>query len=163
MYHRIKFVSADNSDNTKIVNTIHIWPEHINMHGQIVPPWFDTVLVHGTQDIIRGNHGHRIAQIRTVFQIPKHLVDDIFPGPKPPIHLAYAEWFTPFLAMWDPNHQLHRVSRSMHIGKWCAAVIPVESILRSVHLLPHFGSTPPHWTTLYVNLFSNRHNYLIFR
>ncbi|KAF8257911.1 hypothetical protein EI94DRAFT_1626436, partial [Lactarius quietus] len=89
--------------------------------------------------------GHQIAQIRAVFQIHKHLVDDIFPGTKPSIHLVNAEWFTPFLATWDPNHQLHRVSRSMHYDKQCVTVIPVESILGSVHLLPRFGSTPPHW------------------
>ncbi|KAF8261178.1 hypothetical protein EI94DRAFT_1773493 [Lactarius quietus] len=181
VYHRIKFVTAGNSDNPEIVDTIHIRPEHIDLDGCIVPPRFDTVLVRGTQDVICGNHGltffhhysgHQIAQICAVFQIPKHLIDDIFPGTKPPIHLAYAEWFTPFLATRDPNHQLHRVSRSMHNGKQRAMVIPVESILRSVHLLPWFGSTPPRWTsffilencnTFYVNLFSDRHNYLIFR
>ncbi|KAF8259006.1 hypothetical protein EI94DRAFT_1774035 [Lactarius quietus] len=172
VYHRIKFVSPGNSDNTEIVDSIIVRPEHIDTQGRIVPAWFDTVLVGGTEDIIRGNNGHHIAQLRAVFQIPKHLVDDIFPGIKAPIHLAYAEWFSPFVAVRDPNHQLHRVSRSMLCGKRRATVIPVESILGSVHLLPRFGSTPPRSTsfsilencnTFYVNPFSDRHNYLIFK
>ncbi|KAF8271908.1 hypothetical protein EI94DRAFT_1567196, partial [Lactarius quietus] len=171
VYHS-KFVSPSNTENTEIVDSIIVRPEYFDTHGRIVPVQFDTVLVRGTQDVICGNNGHRIAQLHAVFQIPKHLVGDIFPGIKAPNHLAYAEWFSPFAAARDPNHQLHRVSRSMHCGKWRATVIPVESILRSVHLLPHFGSTPLRSTsfsilencnTFYVNPFSDRHNYLIFK
>ncbi|KAF8271640.1 hypothetical protein EI94DRAFT_1538505, partial [Lactarius quietus] len=172
MYHRIKFVSPSNTENTEIINSVIVQPEHFDTQGQIVPVRFDTILVRGTQDIIHGNNGesdtyHDLGR-NTVFQIPKHLVGNVFPGIKAPNHLAYAEWFSPFAAARDPNHQLHRVLRSMHCGKRHATVIPVESILGSVHLLPHFGSAPPHSTsfsilencnTFYVNSFSDRHNY----
>ncbi len=59
----------------------------------------------------------------------------------------------------------------MYSGQRRATVIPVESILGSVHLLPQFGPIMPHWNsfsaldqcnTFYVNPFSDRHNYLIF-
>ena len=116
--------------------------------------------------------GHWIAQLRVVFQIPKKVVDDLFPGTSAPTHLAYTEWFSPLSATWDINHQMYRVTRLMHSDQQCATVIPVESILGSVHLLPQFGPITPHdWNgfsvlekcnTFYVNPFSDRHNYLIF-
>ncbi|KAF8265154.1 hypothetical protein EI94DRAFT_1702690 [Lactarius quietus] len=88
VYHRIKFVSSGNSDDTKIIDSIQVRPEYVDTQGRIVPARFDTVLVRGTQDVICGNNGHWIAQLRAVFQIPRHLVDDIFPGTKAPTHLA---------------------------------------------------------------------------
>jgi hypothetical protein len=119
--------------------------------------------------------GHRIAQIRVVFKIPDAVVAQVFPHtsiPKPPKHLAYAEWFSPLSATRDTNHQMYRVTRLMHDNKRRATVIPVESILGSVHLLPRFGPMTPHdWNsssvleqsnTFYVNPFSDRHDYLVF-
>ncbi|KAN0118039.1 hypothetical protein V8E52_005626, partial [Russula decolorans] len=57
-------------------------------------------------------------------------------------------------------------------GRRCAAIIPVESIICSVHLFPRFGpQCPRDWdsfsvleqcNTFYVNPFSDRYNYLIF-
>ncbi|KAF8265448.1 hypothetical protein EI94DRAFT_1858251 [Lactarius quietus] len=171
VYHRIKFIAASSTDNSEIVDCVVIRPEQNDTHGRIVPGRFDTVLVRGTQDVIHGNNGHRIAQLRVVFQLSKKIVDDIFPGTTAPIHLAYAEWFSPLSTSRDPNHKLYKVTRSMLGGKRCATVIPVESILGSVHLLPRFGPTPPHWSsfsaleqcnTFYVNPFSDRQNYLRF-
>ncbi|KAF8268600.1 hypothetical protein EI94DRAFT_1771512 [Lactarius quietus] len=159
----IRFTPAGNSDNTDIVDGVVIWPEQKDACGQIVPGRFDTILV----------HGHRIAQLRVVFQLPTKVIDNIFPGQSAPIHLAYMEWFMPLSTTQDPNYQLHRVTRLMHGGRWHAMVISVESILRSVHLFPRFGpTTPPHWssfsvleqcTTFYVNLFSDRQSHLRFR
>ena len=116
--------------------------------------------------------GHRIAQLCAVFQIPKKVIDHLFPDTSAPTHLVYVEWFSPLSATWDVNHQMYRVTRLMHGGQRRATVIPVESILGSVHLLPRFGPMTPHdWNsfsvldqcgTFYVNLFSDRHNYLIF-
>ena len=67
---------------------------------------------------------------------------------------------------------MYRVSRLMRNGQQHAAVIPVDMIIGSVHLLPRFGSIiPPDWnnfsvldhcSTFYVNPFSDRHDYLIF-
>ena len=60
----------------------------------------------------------------------------------------------------------------MHSGHQCVSVIPVDSIIGSVHLIPHFGPvTPREWNsfsvlelcnTFYVNPFSSRDNYLRF-
>jgi len=67
---------------------------------------------------------------------------------------------------------MYKVTRLIHCGQRRAAVIPVESIIGSVHLLPRFGPiTPQDWNsfsvldqcnTFYVNPFSDRHNYLVF-
>ncbi|KAF8257398.1 hypothetical protein EI94DRAFT_1774481 [Lactarius quietus] len=173
VFHRIKFTPASNADNTEIVDSVVIWPEQKDACGRIVPGRFDTILIRGTQDSIYGNNGHRIAQLCVVFQLPTKVIDNIFPGWSAPIHLAYVEWFSPLSTTWDPNHQLHRVTRLMHGGRQRAMVIPVESILGSVHLFPRFGlTTTPHWssfsvleqcTAFYVNPFSDRQNYLRFR
>jgi len=89
-----------------------------------------------------------------------------------PTHLAYVEWFSPFSAVPEVNHHLYKVTRSMtRDGHRSATIIPVESILYSVHLLPNFGpSIPQHWDSssvldeycsFFVNPFSDRENYLI--
>ncbi|KAF8257783.1 hypothetical protein EI94DRAFT_1918962 [Lactarius quietus] len=170
VYHRIKFIAASSTDNSEIVDCVVIRPEQNDTHGRIVPGQFDTILVRVSTSIDPYS-GHRIAQLRVVFQLPKKIVDDIFPGTTAPIHLAYAEWFSPLSTSRDPNHKLYKVTRSMLGGKRCTTVIPVESILGSVHLLPRFGPTPPHWSsfsaleqcnTFYVNPFSDRQNYLRF-
>ncbi|KAH9021250.1 hypothetical protein EDB85DRAFT_1871988, partial [Lactarius pseudohatsudake] len=85
---------------------------------------------------------------------------------------AYVEWFSTLSATRDVKNLMYKVTRSMHSGQRRAAVIPVQSIIGSVHLLPRFGPiTPPDWncftvldhcSSFYVNLFSDRHNFLIF-
>jgi hypothetical protein len=111
-------------------------------------------------------------QLRVVFQLPNKVLNDLFPtGASAPTHLAYVEWFSPLSAR-DPNHLMYRVNRLMQSGQRRAAVILVDSIIGSVHLLPRFGSIiPPDWnsfsvmdccSSFYVNPFSDRHNYLIF-
>jgi hypothetical protein len=57
--------------------------------------------------------GHRIVQVRVVFEIPNRVIQDIFPAPDtpPPQHLAYVEWFSPIPVTRGSNHQLYRVTR----------------------------------------------------
>jgi len=60
----------------------------------------------------------------------------------------------------------------MQGGHHHATIIPVDTILRSVHLIPRFGPVmPPEWSsftvleqcnTFFVNLFTDLHNYLTF-
>lgn len=67
---------------------------------------------------------------------------------------------------------MYKVSRLTHGGRRRAAVIPVDSIIGSVHLIPRFGpAMPQDWnsfsvleqcSTFYVNSFSDRNNYLRF-
>jgi hypothetical protein len=109
-----------------------------------------------------------------VFEIPSKVVQEIFPGSNvtPPQHLAYVEWFSPIPANPGPNHLLYKVTRLTHNGRRRASIIPVNTILRSVHLFPVFGQhTPQEWntfsvlelcTTFYINPFSDRDNYLCF-
>jgi hypothetical protein len=109
-----------------------------------------------------------------VFEIPSKVVQEIFPGSNvtPPQHLAYVEWFSPIPANPGPNHLLYKVTRLTHNGRRRASIIPVNTILRSVHLFPVFGQhTLQEWntfsvlelcTTFYINPFSDRDNYLCF-
>jgi len=84
--------------------------------------------------------GYRIAQVRVVFELPNRVIPEVFSLPDtPPKHLAYVEWFTPLLATPDPKHGMYRVSRLTENGRRSASIIRVESIVRSVHLIPHCG------------------------
>jgi hypothetical protein len=90
------------------------------------------------------------------------------------MHLAYVEWFSPLLASPDINNRMYKVTKLVHTNhdsRRSVAVIPVESILCSVHLFPQFRSVTPHWDTFsaleqcdtfFVNPFSDRYNYLLF-
>ncbi|GLB46021.1 putative zn-finger domain-containing protein, partial [Lyophyllum shimeji] len=112
---------------------------------------FDTVLVR-TEDeldneVTRGTalHGLRVAQVRAIFVLPKHLRAQLLPH-----RLAYIEWFKPFRAAnLNPDSKLYSVSRSVRHQAPVAAIIPLEDIVSSCHLSPkydtrhHAGS----WTT----------------
>ena len=90
----------------------------------------------------------------------------------PPQHLAYVEWFSSIPTIPGLNHHLYKVTRLTHCGQRHVSIILVESILRSVHLLPIFGHhVPQEWNTFsvlelcntfYVNPFSDRDSYMIF-
>ncbi|KAH9169516.1 hypothetical protein EDB89DRAFT_1463940 [Lactarius sanguifluus] len=67
---------------------------------------------------------------------------------------------------------MYRVSRLMHNGHRRASIIPVSSIISSIHLFPHFDHRiPQEWNTFsvlelchtfYINPFSDRDTYLRF-
>jgi hypothetical protein len=193
VFHRIKF-STGHAGDSEICDSVVVRPEHLDTHGCTVPSRFDTVVVqdgHNTQTLVHGNNGefqvptfdlepctnyysgHRIAQVRVVFQIPSKVLPKVFPSSTTnPSHLAYVEWFSPLSATPDNHSSMYKISRLVHHGRRRAAIIPVERIMCSVHLLPRFGPATPHdWksfsvldqcNTFYVNPFSDRHNYLLF-
>ena len=114
-----------------------------------------------------------MAQVRVIFEIPSRVTRAVFPSPNAilPGHLAYVEWFSPIPVTPGSNHGLYRVNRLTHQGWRHASIIPVDSILRGVHLFPIFGPhTPQDWNTFsvlelcnsfYINPFSDRDNYLM--
>ena len=193
VFHRIKF-STSNTNKSEICDSVVVRPEQLDAHGHTVPSRFDTVVVqdaHNSRAVVHGNNGefcsdlhsqghvlitmsgHRIAQVRVVFQIPSNVIPKVFPTSTTiPSHLAYVEWFSPLSATLDSNSSMYKISRLIHHGRRRAAIIPVERIRCSVHLLPRFGPAAPHdWksfsvldqsNTFYVNPFSDRHNYLLF-
>ncbi|KAH9164725.1 hypothetical protein EDB89DRAFT_2116221 [Lactarius sanguifluus] len=170
-YHKIKFQS---NGHREVVDAIHVRPEQMDSHGRRIPSRFDTVLIHnGSENTTCGNN----AQVRVVFQLPNKAIPEVFPSldtaaNAPPTHLAYVEWFSPIPARPNANQLMYRVSRLMHNGHRHASIIPVSSIISSIHLFPHFGRCiPPEWNTysvlelchtFYVNPFSDRDTYLRF-
>ncbi|KAF8489264.1 hypothetical protein F5888DRAFT_1622210, partial [Russula emetica] len=85
---------------------------------------------------------------------------------------AYVEWFSPVPAVREPQHLMFKVSRSIQGGRRSASIIPVDSIVRSIHLIPRFGSVTPHdWNaynvldncqSFYINPFIDLHSYITF-
>ena len=133
-----------------------------------------TVSISMIKQLMITNHvlGHQIAQVCVVFQIPMRAATIFHSSVTPTKHLAYVEWFSPLSAICDSDHLMYKVTQSTHNGGLSAAIIPVESILCSVHLIPQVGPTvPQNWCpfsvleqcqTFFINPFSDRYNYFIF-
>ncbi|KIJ62061.1 hypothetical protein HYDPIDRAFT_176793 [Hydnomerulius pinastri MD-312] len=75
-----------------------------------------------------------VAQVCAIFHLP-----DYFPVPETLCSspLAYIEWFTP-LQVHEANSGMFVVSRSTHMHRRFAEIVPVEHIVCSCHLLPDF-------------------------
>ncbi|KAF8261591.1 hypothetical protein EI94DRAFT_1605749 [Lactarius quietus] len=174
VHHKIKFSKSDGSE---IVDNIHARPEQRDVCERRIPSRFDTVLICGkppsSDELVHGIDGHRITQVRVVFELPNRVIQEVFTTPKTaPEHFAYVEWFSPIPITCGPNHRLYKVTRLAHNGHRRASIIPVSSIVRSVHLFPVFGPpTPKEWTaykvlelcnSFYINPFSDQDNYLVF-
>ncbi|KAJ7478536.1 hypothetical protein FB451DRAFT_1453183 [Mycena latifolia] len=87
-----------------------------------------------------GLAGLRPAQIRVLFQLPPQF--GTFPHP-----LAYIEWFTP-LNRPDPVSGLYTTHRSTRLHRRNAAVVSVEHLVRSCHLMAKCGtSIDRKWTS----------------
>ena len=115
----------------------------------------------------------RVAQVRVVFQIPEKIIPQVIPSSNIalPTHLAYVKWFSPIPTTPDNNSLLYKVSRLTRNGQRVASIIPVESIISSVHLLPRFGGDMAGWNTFsvldlchsfYINPYSTRDMFLRF-
>ena len=82
VYYYMKFTVSSNPNESSIINAVHAQPEQMDLHGQIIPSHFDTVLVkvenksikgvsdfHPTWTLINGYTGPRVVQVRVIFQI----------------------------------------------------------------------------------------------
>ncbi|KAK6969604.1 hypothetical protein R3P38DRAFT_3238924 [Favolaschia claudopus] len=87
-----------------------------------------------------GIEGLRPAQIRAIFKLPPQFGN--YPHP-----LAYIEWFTP-LNHPDRNTGMYTTHRSTRVHRRNAAIVSVEQIVRSCHLMADSrGTIDPTWTS----------------
>ena len=189
VFHIIKFMATGNTEETGTADSVYARPEQRDMCGRIIPPCFDTVLVQNPssdtkQGQVKGKSywssvnltdrysGLQVAQVHTVFHLPNRAVREVCPSldTSPATFLAYVEWFSPLVAIPDAAHRMYQVSRMMKDGEPCGGIIPVDWVLRSVHLLPCFGPVvPQQWSsftvldqcqTFYLNPFTDVYSYI---
>lgn len=118
----------------------------------------------------RENTGSRVARVRIVFSFPPQAKAELPAGIEHPQHLAYVDYYSAFRERSEPNHGMYKVSRLAPNNLFASAIIPVTSILRSVHLFPKFGPVAPRdWTSsnvldqctdFYTSPWSDRHAYI---
>ncbi|KAJ7083270.1 hypothetical protein C8R43DRAFT_1092761 [Mycena crocata] len=182
VYHKIKFWNEDPlgwENKGDALDVVHVKPGYSTRQvipaqhyrqGRPIGGRFDTVLVNDGTGKHCGVKGYHIGQVRVVFSLPDRVLGHMFPGPKPPKHLAYIEWFSKFPNSPDPNHGMYKISRP---EECTGSIIPVANIRRSIHLFPQFGPVAPRgWTRenilelctkFYVNPWSDRHTYVTVR
>ncbi|KAF8526120.1 hypothetical protein JB92DRAFT_3108489 [Gautieria morchelliformis] len=132
VYKRISFMlrSIQQIDDTVIKDVVRATPR-VPRRGRTpeVPEHFDTVLIHyGTNAQETGALGYRVGRVRTIFRLPSHIE---YPHP-----LVYVEWYSEFR---QPCTGIDMYTVSPTQGKGHAAVVSVQSIRRSCHLIPRFG------------------------
>ncbi|KAK7060730.1 hypothetical protein VNI00_000462 [Paramarasmius palmivorus] len=175
VFHRIKFTESDPYSVTKseefVADSVHVEPKRKDKRGREIPGRFDTVLVRVKHEN-SGIRDFRVAQVRCVFSLPKAALKEWFPSSliQPAKYLAYVDWFTPFKTAPEANHLMYKVSHAFRSdGARAASVVAVDSIVRSVHLIPKFGPVAPQdWNssnvleicdTFFVNDFLDRSSY----
>ncbi|KAJ7588269.1 hypothetical protein C8J56DRAFT_1004496 [Mycena floridula] len=151
VWHIIKYLHED--PVTGVISTadsVHVQPSRQDKRSKLIPGRFDTALINDGHGGETGITGYRIGQVRVMFSIPKKALPVLFhPGTRPPQHLAYIEWFSPFPERPGAHHLLYKVSRSRAAGGGhLSSIVPVANIHRSAHLLPKFGPVAPvEWTS----------------
>ncbi|KAF9497635.1 hypothetical protein BDN71DRAFT_1481608 [Pleurotus eryngii] len=173
VYHVLKFINtAIHPSDT--LDSIHANPGHNDgITFSIVMPRFDTALVRvspipPTSNItspLSSMIGLRVGQVRVLFSLPITSQQLLFPHGAPSEHFAYIEWFSTFEQSPIPNLQMYKVSPELHT----ASIVPVSTILQSVHLSPKWGSTiPAEWTSwnvldqcsmFFLNPYKDHHTY----
>ncbi|KAI0754751.1 hypothetical protein C8Q80DRAFT_1226925 [Daedaleopsis nitida] len=155
-----------------VKDLIHVPARPARQFMPASPAHFDTVLAHktpaprssGTHNPLEGLH---VARVRAIFRLPSLY------GPVTPHPVAYVEWFTPFRSQPDPDTGMFKVSHSSHQGRRRASIIPINQIVRSVHLIPIWGkAVDKSWTThnvldkcrrFFVNPYLRHHDFVLFR
>ncbi|QRW08167.1 hypothetical protein RhiLY_07166 [Ceratobasidium sp. AG-Ba] len=96
------------------------------------PARFDTVLVRAKEKLTNGIHSYRPARVRAIFELPIDLLR-LYSG-----KLAYVEMFNPVSQNPVAPTGLFTTSRTMSGGKRSCAVIPLDGIAMTCHLVPHY-------------------------
>ena len=83
--------------------------------------------------------GLRVAEIRVIFKLPTQFGQLSQP-------LAYVHWFKPLRA-WDKHLGMFKLSRSTQQHRPNAAIISINQIIQTCHLLLKFGpgKVPHDW------------------
>ncbi|KAG2148849.1 hypothetical protein DEU56DRAFT_753087 [Suillus clintonianus] len=177
--HKIKWLSIDSrghGNTTVTLDSVHARPRRSSGTHPLARR-SDTALVSLSPDtdaVSAGIQGFRVGQVRAVFALPAKSIPLLFPPTvEVPNHLAYIEWFTPFLSAPDRHHGLHKLLRSMDGGEKVASVVPLANIVRSVHLILNFGAVVPReWTSntvlddcnsFWLNSYLDRYTFCIFK
>ncbi|KAG1760002.1 hypothetical protein EDD22DRAFT_1044069 [Suillus occidentalis] len=97
------------------------------------PAHYDTVLVIEDREEYTGEgiSGLRVGEVKLVFNLPPRLGHFACP-------LVYIHWFRP-LQTFDENLQSFRLTKSSRQHQPNAAVLPVDRVLRPVHLAPRIS------------------------
>ncbi|THU96311.1 hypothetical protein K435DRAFT_664760 [Dendrothele bispora CBS 962.96] len=168
VWHKLKFFNFE-LFGKKTLDSVCAHPRRYTKEGKVSQmSRFDTALIK-----VKSQSGNdtsfvkecRVGRVRAIFSLPSGKLDTLFaPNSMPPKHLAYVEWFTKFNQRADPYSGLHTVKRQN-----ASAVVPLETLQRSVHLIPKWsGTVPSGWTsesvlddcdTFYLNVFKDDHSY----
>ena len=80
----------------------------------------------------------RVGQVRLVFSLPEAVADRLFASlpldERPPRHLAYVDWFTPFTRVPERDSGLYRLKRQVHEGD------RLSSVTTGMHGHPQVGN-----------------------
>ncbi|KAF8513692.1 hypothetical protein JB92DRAFT_3083158 [Gautieria morchelliformis] len=134
VYKRVRFTlgSIQRIEDTTVNDVVRTIP-FVPHHGQTpdTPAQFETAIIHyGREAQETGTEGYRVSRVHAIFRLPADL--------EHPCPLAYVEWYSPFTQP-VPGPEMYMVS--VPSGKSSAAIVPMHSIRRSCHLIPHFGKT----------------------
>ncbi|KAI0055664.1 hypothetical protein BV25DRAFT_1815283 [Artomyces pyxidatus] len=182
-FHKVKFWNPDaqnREDALQTLDVIHVRPAYVDTQGRVQPGRFDTALIEEDRPAGQGagrdgeRHGLQAGRVRFVFRLSATATAACFPqNVQAPEHLAYVEWFTRFKPAAEPNHLMYRVAHAYERDgeERLASIVPVQQLVRSVHLIPRFGPEPAprEWSSasvlelcaaFYVNSFTDRHTYI---
>ncbi|KAI0058305.1 hypothetical protein BV25DRAFT_1919501 [Artomyces pyxidatus] len=181
VFHKVKFWNPDaqgREEAPETLDVVHARPAYRDTQGRVQPGRFDTALVEerqaaGDEEERHGVKGQRVGQVRMVFRLSETASEHTFdPEVTAPDHLAYVEWFTKFKPAPEDNHEMYRIARAYENQgeRRMVSILPVNKLVRSVHLIPRFGPEAARdWTSgnvlelceaFYVNSFTDRHTYL---
>ncbi|THU98815.1 hypothetical protein K435DRAFT_795398 [Dendrothele bispora CBS 962.96] len=170
VWHKVKFVNFE-LFGKKTLDSICAHPRRYTKEGKVSHmSRFDTALIK-----VKSYPGEdsnflkecRVGRVRVIFSLPPERLDTLFaPNSMPPRHLAYVEWFTKFDDHADLYSGLHAVKRSQNVT---STIVPLETLQRSVHLIPKWnGVVPSEWTSksvlddcnaFFLNVFKDDHTY----